>query len=73
MISRSCSAVDFGESAPLDGVWHDGTAPHLMHNRYPLPYQRAVAEVSEATTGSPMILGAGRVGRLPAVPRPRRR
>jgi len=47
--------VDFGESAPLDAVWHDGTAPHLMHNRYPLLYQRAVAEVTEAATGSPII------------------
>lgn len=47
--------ADFGELAPLDGVWHDATQPHLMHNRYPLLYNRAVAEVSNEVTGSPMI------------------
>jgi alpha-D-xyloside xylohydrolase len=43
--------VDFGEQAPLDGVYHDGTPGHRMHNRYPLLYNRAVAEVTHARTG----------------------
>ena len=34
--------TDFGESAPLDGVYHDGTPGHRMHNLYPLLYNRAV-------------------------------
>jgi alpha-D-xyloside xylohydrolase len=28
--------VDFGEMAPLDGVYHDGTPGHRAHNLYPL-------------------------------------
>ena len=36
--------VDFGEQAPLDGVYHDGTPGHRMHNLYPLLYNRAAAE-----------------------------
>lgn len=43
--------VDFGEQAPLDGVYHDGTPGHRMHNRYPLLYNQAVAEATHATTG----------------------
>ncbi|MEJ5255705.1 MAG: TIM-barrel domain-containing protein [Acidimicrobiales bacterium] len=43
--------VDFGEQAPVDGVYHDGTPGHRMHNRYPLLYNRAVAEVTHAHTG----------------------
>jgi len=47
--------VDFGEQAPLDGVYHDGTPGHRMHNLYPLLYNRAVAEVTEAVTGESII------------------
>jgi alpha-D-xyloside xylohydrolase len=43
--------VDFGEQAPLDGVYHDGTPGHRMHNRYPLLYNQAVAEVTHDRTG----------------------
>ncbi|MFN7148239.1 MAG: TIM-barrel domain-containing protein [Microthrixaceae bacterium] len=43
--------VDFGEQAPLDGVYHDGTPGHRMHNRYPLLYNQAVAEATHAATG----------------------
>jgi alpha-D-xyloside xylohydrolase len=41
----------FGELAEVDGVYHDGTPGHRMHNRYPLLYNRAVAEVTHAHTG----------------------
>jgi alpha-D-xyloside xylohydrolase len=47
--------VDFGEQAPLDGVYHDGTPGHRMHNLYPLLYNRAVAEVTERATGESII------------------
>jgi alpha-D-xyloside xylohydrolase len=43
--------ADFGEQAPLDGVYHDGTPGHRMHNLYPLLYNRFVAEATEAATG----------------------
>lgn len=43
--------VDFGEQAPVDGTYHDGAPGHRMHNRYPLLYNRAVAEATHAKTG----------------------
>jgi alpha-D-xyloside xylohydrolase len=47
--------VDFGEMAPLDGVYHDGTPGHRAHNLYPLLYNRTIAEVTEAATGERII------------------
>jgi len=47
--------VDFGEQAPLDGVYHDGTPGHRMHNLYPLLYNQAVAEVTEEATGESIL------------------
>lgn len=43
--------ADFGEQAPTDGVYHDGTPGHLAHNQYPLLYNRAVAEATHDATG----------------------
>jgi alpha-D-xyloside xylohydrolase len=43
--------VDFGEEAPADGVYADGTPGHRMHNRYPLLYQAAVHDAGERSTG----------------------
>ncbi len=47
--------VDFGEQAPLDGVYHDGTPGHRMHNLYPLLYNQAVAEATREATGESII------------------
>jgi len=47
--------VDFGEQAPLDGIYHDGTPGYRMHNLYPLLYNRAVAEVTEQATGESIL------------------
>jgi alpha-D-xyloside xylohydrolase len=47
--------VDFGEQAPLDGVYHDGTPGHRMHNLYPLLYNASVAEATKAATGDTII------------------
>jgi len=47
--------ADFGEQAPLDGVYHDGTPGHRMHNLYPLLYNRAVAEVTQRATGESIL------------------
>jgi alpha-D-xyloside xylohydrolase len=43
--------ADFGEQAPIDGVYHDGTPGARAHNLYPLLYNRVVAEVTEERTG----------------------
>ncbi|MFJ2543189.1 alpha-xylosidase [Microbacterium sp. NPDC087589] len=37
--------TDFGERVPLDVVWHDGSAPEGMHNRFAQLYNEAVFEV----------------------------
>ncbi|WP_433074789.1 alpha-xylosidase [Dactylosporangium sp. CA-052675] len=34
--------TDFGERIPTDVVWFDGSDPQLMHNYYPLLYNRTV-------------------------------
>lgn len=47
--------VDFGEQAPLDGVYHDGTPGHRAHNLYPLLYNASVAEATREATGDTVI------------------
>lgn len=42
---------DFGEQAPIDGVYHDGTPGHQMHNLYPLLYNKTLAEITRKMTG----------------------
>ena len=49
--------TDFGEAAPADGVYHDGTPGHRMHNLYPLLYNRAVFEVTKEETGAGVVWG----------------
>ena len=47
--------TDFGEAAPLDGVYHDGTPGHRVHNLYPLLYNRAIFEVTKEETGDGVV------------------
>jgi alpha-D-xyloside xylohydrolase len=47
--------VDFGEQAPLDGIYHDRTPGHRMHNLYPLLYNQAIAEITAEATGEHVI------------------
>lgn len=47
--------TDFGEALPDDGVYHDGTPGHQMHNRYPLLYNAAAAEVTQVVRGETMV------------------
>ncbi len=47
--------TDFGEEAPPDGVYADGTPGHRMHNLYPLLYNRAVFEATAAETGEGLV------------------
>jgi alpha-D-xyloside xylohydrolase len=43
--------VDFGEDAPSDGVYYDGTPGHQAHNLYPLLYNKIMAEVTKEVAG----------------------
>jgi alpha-D-xyloside xylohydrolase len=47
--------TDFGEQAPLDGIYHDGTPGVQMRNRYPLLYNAAVTAVAKEETGFPFV------------------
>jgi alpha-D-xyloside xylohydrolase len=47
--------TDFGEWAPLDGVYHDGTPGHRMHNLYPLIYNEAIFNVTKEETGDGVV------------------
>jgi alpha-D-xyloside xylohydrolase len=44
--------TDFGERIPTDVVWHDGSDPRAMHNRYAQLYNRAVFTVLEEVRGA---------------------
>lgn len=47
--------TDFGEAAPDDGVYADGTPGYQMHNRYPLDYNRLVSAVTKDVTGDAVV------------------
>jgi alpha-D-xyloside xylohydrolase len=42
---------DFGEAAPLGGIYHGSRSSFQEHNLYPVRYSRAVAEVTERLCG----------------------
>jgi alpha-D-xyloside xylohydrolase len=44
--------ADFGEAAPLSGIYHARASSFLEHNLYPLRYNKAVADVTEEMTGN---------------------
>ena len=43
--------VDFGEAAPLDGIYASGKSGWYEHNLYPLRYNKAVQEITKEVTG----------------------
>lgn len=47
--------VDFGEDAPLGGVYASGRTGWYEHNLYPLRYNKTVAEVTKRVTGDNII------------------
>lgn len=47
--------VDFGEAAPLNGLYHSGRTGFYEHNLYPLRYNKAVAEITKEITGDNII------------------
>jgi alpha-D-xyloside xylohydrolase len=47
--------VDFGEAAPLNGIYKSGRTGFYEHNLFPLRYNKAVADITEEVTGYPFI------------------
>ncbi|HJQ30758.1 MAG TPA: TIM-barrel domain-containing protein [Pyrinomonadaceae bacterium] len=47
--------VDFGEGAPLNGLYASGRTGLYEHNLYPLRYNKAVADITRETTGENVI------------------
>lgn len=47
--------VDFGEAAPLRGVYASGKSGFFEHNLYPLRYNKAAAEATKDATGESII------------------
>jgi alpha-D-xyloside xylohydrolase len=47
--------VDFGEGAPLGGLYASGRTGLYEHNLYPLRYNKAVADITRETTGENII------------------
>lgn len=47
--------VDFGEAAPLKGIYHSGRTGFYEHNLYPLRYNKAVAEITKKEKGYSLI------------------
>ena len=50
-LGAACIKTDFGEEAPLDGLYHDGRDGIHNHNLYPLLYNKAVFEVTREVHG----------------------
>ncbi len=47
--------VDFGEAAPLDGIYASGKSGWYEHNLYPLRYDKAVNDIIQQTNGEGVI------------------
>lgn len=47
--------TDFGERIPDDGIYHDGTPGHRMHNLYSILYNRAIFETTQHCTGDAIV------------------
>ena len=47
--------VDFGEAAPLDGIYTNGRSGLYEHNLYPVRYNKAVADITKKVKGDNII------------------
>lgn len=47
--------VDFGEGAPINGLYASGRTGLYEHNLYPLRYNKAVADITKEITGESII------------------
>lgn len=54
-IGVSAIKVDFGEAAPIDGIYASGKGGLYEHNLYPLRYNKAVHDVTKEKTGENII------------------
>lgn len=54
-LGASAIKVDFGEAAPLGGIYASGRTGFYEHNLYPLRYNKAVADVTRQVTGQNII------------------
>ncbi|MDQ6421455.1 glycoside hydrolase family 31 protein [Paenibacillus sp. LHD-117] len=57
LLKKGVSAikVDFGEAAPIHGMYHSGKSGLLEHNLYPLRYNKAVGDITKEITGESII------------------
>ena len=57
LLSEGVSAikVDFGEAAPINGIWANGRTGFYEHNLFPLRYNKAVADITKKVTGNNII------------------
>jgi alpha-D-xyloside xylohydrolase len=60
--------VDFGEAAPLTGIYANGRSGFYEHNLYPLRYNKTVADITRQVTRRKHHLGAQCLGGQPALP-----
>ena len=51
----SAIKVDFGEDAPLRGLYASGRTGYYEHNLYPLRYNKAAADITREVTGESII------------------
>ncbi|MBI1226991.1 MAG: alpha-xylosidase [Bacteroidetes bacterium] len=51
----SAIKVDFGEAAPLDGIYHNGHTGFYEHNLYPLRYNKIVSDLTQKINGERII------------------
>ncbi len=51
----SAIKVDFGEAAPLDGIYANGRSGLYEHNLYPVRYNKAVADITKKVKGDNII------------------
>jgi alpha-D-xyloside xylohydrolase len=54
-MGASVIKVDFGEAAPLTGVYANGRSGFYEHNLYPLRYNKAVADITRQVSGDNII------------------
>jgi alpha-D-xyloside xylohydrolase len=57
LLKQGVSAIkaDFGEGAPLHGLYASGRTGYYEHNLFPLRYQKTVADITKQITGDNII------------------
>ena len=54
-LGTDCIKADFGEAAPIDGIYQSGKSGFYEHNLYPLRYNQAVSEIMKKVKGHSII------------------